>query len=726
MNNRSRNIFLILIFMHQFSLPKFDIKAMFEGMGTSFGAPPAGYIYSYEIWSDASVPIFLEKQEIKSFMGAYFPGHRGYFGHKKIPSIFEATEGTNVITQHDQKYYFDMFIGTSANAHKNQIYKQSLTQLPLEKNDPNVYYYHVYTSGGFSKGRSTHEPQVEMMGYQNPKEIDKPNSTKKGSVAFTTQLSDLSFYNSSGIDVQVSLKYGSEDYTFTLEKYSYNTLSVPTPQAKESKKATVAVTAAPEVSSTTPSLDSLGSDQVVTQGLAGRDVKTATKTPAATSTKVADPVKKAEDENAPPPPFSLRPNTLSFASYDATTKTYVPFKSFYLQSKGFEGAPYTIEIFQDPGKPLQVGIQGLNPGNYDLPVTPRVRDLTPCPCTFWYQSFEQGGSIEGYSNLPGQMWVVYAGVDSPIQKKVEPGQAVAWNLVRPLVEEGDQYVYFVYVVTTDDAVAANFVAKLAARAIGQDVAGQYENIVKTPVVLSLTNESLDVTGSVTGDTGPSLTPDQQVAVLMGNLKIADGVIEDMDQGVIGYIVGADVFTPKGLGFGRFHYVLAPSVISMNNIVSLLQGSIDSSKITAGGDIQKILTQQVNRWFAAYVQKPADVQAQVEQYLIGYGNEKMVDATSGQLTKMGKNRLQDLLTGSNSLKFPPMKLSTVTNQYVYDFGKSVPEKMPIPIQIPQNFAHGTLAGVEKAKGQSTSVQARQNLHKLSRADRSRAQKSLIID
>jgi hypothetical protein len=679
MKNRSRNILFIGFLFCQSSVQAFDIKGMFEGMGTSFGAAPIGYNYSFAVWSDASIPIYIEQHGLASFMGAFFPSIKGYYGNKKIPSIFEAPDGGNNTTTSNAQYYFDLYIGTSSSAHANSIYKQSLTQLPLEKNDPNVYYYHVYTSGGFSKGNSKHEPKVEMMGYQNPNELNNPDPIKKGPVTISSQLSDLSFYNSSGSDVQVSLKYGTDNYTFTLEKYSYNSLAVPTPEQPQSSKDTDALAGAPLVgTSNEPSLNVAAKDEVVTQGILSGNA-TAAKDPVNKTANVTDPLKSAATQDTPPPPFSLRPNNLNFTSYEAKSKKYVPFSAFLLQSKGFDGSPYTIEIFQDAGEPLNVGIQGLNPGNYDLPITPRVRDLTPCPCTFWYQSFEQGGSIEGYSNLPGQMWIVYAGVDSPIQTKVEPGQAFGWNLVRPLVSQGDQYVYFVYVATTDDAVAQNFVAKLAARSIGQDVAGQYEAIVKSPVVLSSTSQGLDVTGSSAGDTELSLTPDQQVAALMGNLQIADGVIEDTDQGIIGYIVGADVFTPKGLGFGRFHYVLAPSVISMNNLISLVQGSLDSSKTAtlgaSDGDMQKAITQQVNDWFTAYLQKPADVQALVEKFLIQYGNTKIVDAAGAVLTKFGQNRLQDIVTGKNSLKFPSMKLSTVTNQYVYDFGKAAPEKMP---------------------------------------------------
>ncbi len=644
-------------------LHAFDIKAMFEGMGTSFGAPPVGYIYSYEIWNDASVPIYAEQQGIASFMGAFFPSAKGYYGKKTLPSIFDAAGNVSKAVYQDSSYYFKMYIGTTSSAHEHSIYKQSLTQLPLAKKDPNIYYYHVYTSGGHSKGNPTHEPDVEMMGYQNPQEVNNQDATKRGSVTFSSQLSAISFYNSSGTDVQVSLTYGTDPYICTLEKYSYNMLEVPTPQAPQSSSATTAVSVAPASSPAT----SARSSNVTIQAVSSSVATDATTSTASSAT--------SQDDSTPPPPFSLRPNTLTFASYDAVEKKYVTFRTLMLPATAFDTTTFVIEIFQDPGKNLEVGIQGFNPGNYDVPITPRIRDITPCPCTFWYQSFAQGGSIEGYGDLPGQVWVVYAGADSPVQVKVQPGQAFAWNLIRPLVSQGDQFVYFVYVVTTDNTVAKNFVAKVASQLLGKNVIDQYQSMANAPASLVPANQSLDGTDAA----DLSLTAAQEVAAVMGNLAIADGVIEDKDQGVIGYLVGTDIFTSKGLGFGRYHYTLAPSVVSFANLVSLVYRCLDSSKMSGIGAsddvIQKALTTTINSWFAQYIKNPSDAQKQVQQYLIGYGNTKVVDATTGALTKYGQSCLQSIMSGTVSLKYPSMKLSTVTNQFVYDFGKSAPDKMP---------------------------------------------------
>lgn len=660
MNNRNKiALVLLYLFLQDGAECKTDIKAMLEGMGTSFGAGPDGYVYNYEIWSDANVPIYTEQQGYASFMGAYFPSAKGYYGKKQLPSIFDNPGANNVHKNHGAGYYFKLYIGTDSTPHDNHIYQQMLTQLPLEKHDPNIYFYHVYTAGGHSKGNSTHQPDVEMMGYQNPDEKDSRDAAKRGSVSFTSQLSSIAFYNSSGTDVQISLTYDKDPYTFTLEKYSYNTLEVPAPQPAKSSTTAVAAPA----STGEKSAESAAGQTVITQAASESTEDSSTK------------------EDAPQPPFSLRPNTITFSSYDEASQKYVKFRTLGLPDTSFEVGTFVIEIYQDPGKSLEVGIQGFNPGNYDLGVTARNRDITPCPCTFWHQSFQQGGSIEGYGNLPGQVWVVYGGVDSPVKMKVDPGQAVTWNLIRPLVKQGDQFVYFIYVVTTSDTVALSFVDKVVSQKIGQDVIAQYSTAINAPITTSTTAQNIDISGAANAGPDLSISATQEVAALMGNLSTFDGVIEDKDQGVIGYLLGTDVFTSKGLGFGRYYYTLAPSVVSVANLVSSVASCFDSSKTSSLGasdaDVQKKLTTIANGWLAAYINNPADVAGQVQQYLVLYGNSKVVD-DKGALTKYGQARLQSILTGPVSLKYPSLKLSTVTNQFVYDFGRSAPEKMPTPL------------------------------------------------
>lgn len=654
-----KKILRIFLWLVGLSLPlsaKIDIKAMLNGMGTTFGAPPVGFTYSFQVWNDANVPIHVEQEGIASFMGAYFASAKGYYGKQTLPSIFDANGVVSQAIYQNEKYYFNFYISEHADAHAKPLYQQELTQLPLAKNDPNVYYYHVYTAPGFDKGKTVHSSAVESMGYQNPNELNNSDPVKKGNVVLSSQLSTIVFENSSGTDVQITLAYGSGPYTFTAEKYSFNSLSVPTPQA-------------PASSSTTG---------------------------------VTKSEKSGQDTTNLPPPFSLRPNTITFASASGGSGAFTPFKTLQLPSQGFDGSTYTIEIYQDTDKQLNVGIQGLNPGNYDMPITSRTRDVTPCPCTFWYQSAEQAGAVAGYSDLQGQVWVFYQGADSPVISKVTPGQVVSWNLTRPLVSQSDQFVYFVYVATTDDAQAAQFVTSIAQQQLGQSIIAQYQTAANTAFVMPTAAQAaagLDVTGAVVPVT-QTLTSTQQVAVLMGSLSIANGAIVDTKSGMTGYIVGTDIFSPCGLGFGRFYYQLPPSIISFSTLVSTLSAMMDSTKSASlGADLTSALTSQVNSWFTAYLQSPTTAQTAVQKFLIQYGSSQLVKGTV--LTAAGSAALKNIMSGNVSLQYPSMKLSTVTNQYVFDFGKAAPDKMPTMITpLPQSQAQSSVPAQASASAQAS--------------------------
>ena len=334
---------------------------------------------------------------------------------------------------------------------------------------------------------------------------------------------------------------------------------------------------------------------------------------------------------------------------------------------------------------MNVCIQGLSAGNYDQIVSARVRDITPCPSAFWYQSVEQTKAGAGYVDLPGQVWVAYQGADSMFISKVDVGQVVSWNLIRPLIDQHDQYVYFVYVATLDDAQAKKFVEKLIDKTVGKDQVDLYDAALQAPDNLTASSK-VDVNTNAKNQTVKNnMSSAQQATALTGTLSVTGGYIQDKEQDICGYIVGMDIFTPKGLGNGNYYYTLAPSVVNVANIVQLLSGCVDSSKVSTSGspdDLTKILTTTVNDWLKNYLKDAQGTATKVQDYLTKYGNSTIIDA-QGALTKFGQSQLQALLQGPVSLKYPPMKLSTVTNRYVYDFGKAKPDKMPdaaTPLQI----------------------------------------------
>lgn len=612
-----KKILWSVIILQSFCLfGKFDIKKMLEKMTET----SKGYVYSFEVWNDAHVPVYVEQEALGTFMGAFFPIAKGFYGKKNIPALADAQGEPNRAVYLKENYYFNLYMSSNSSPHTHPVYEESFMQLPLKKNDPNVYYYHAYTSKSYTRGKIQHGVDIEMLGYQNPNELNNSDASKRGNIKFGPQLSQLAFYNSSSTDVQVSLMYDTEPYIFTLEKYSYNFLNLPTPLEESDNKAAL--------------------------------------------------------EQLKKPPFSLRPNVLKFFT-GKVDQNNQPFKILQISSVGFDDTNYVIEIFQDENKPLDVGVQGFNPGNYDLATIPHVRDLTPCPCSFWYQSVAQAGASKGLVDLPGQIWVIYNGADSPIASQVTPGQVVTWNLVRPLNSQADQMVYFFYVATTDIQVAQKFIQNIMDQKIGADVTQAFLHAAQDPMQ-SFATQQIDMQAKDTSAVTSELSAAQQVQALTGALSVSKGVIEDKEQGVIGYMVGGDIFSPQGVGFGRFYYTLAPSMVEMSGVATVLSGCLDSSKTvtlaSSGADLQVVLKKKVQDWFVAYLKNPKDVVDQVQQFLLQYGDSKIVDA-AGELTKFGSNRLQAIVAGSVSLKYPPMKLSTISNQYVYDFGKAAPEKMP---------------------------------------------------
>lgn len=653
---------------------KLNIQKMIE----SIDFKQNGYTYNFQVWNDSHVTIYVELEDIISFMGGFFQSKKGFYGKKSVPSIIDAAGSVVPAIYDKRQYFFNMYISADATPHKNPINTEYFIQLPLEKNDTKVYYYHAYTQRNFSRGNFVYNPAVELIGYNDP--ITK-DSKKKGSVVISSQLSTLNFFNSSGYDTQISLTYNTAPYTFTVEKYSHASLTLPTPQQKKPQNNALSsqlqsATTSQSVTDSKSASPSNQQGQVTIQAIMSQALQKQPNEqqaqPESVQSQIAD-FGESQDSSASndaaantKPPFSLRPNTITFSSYNPSSGQYEKFQTLELPSQGFDGFAYTLEIFQTADKKMQVGFQGLTPGHYDLSTTPRARDVTPCPCFFWYQSVAQVPNAvqNGYMDLPGQLWIVYPGQDNPIQAKVTVGQAVTWNLTRPSINQGDQFVYFVYVATTDDKVAAQFVQKISQQMLGQKVIGQYIQAAKNVFDASkVTDQSLDVsTDGKQKVENISLTADQQVATLLGNLVDTQQVIEDTDLQVVGYILGTDIFVPKGVGFGRFYYMLAPSLLSTSSLASLF-----SSYLTTANNDTQALQKRIVGWVTDYIKNPAEVQSKIEQYLIQNGNDRVVDTATKKLTKFGQSCLKNCITGDVSIKYPSLKLSTVTNSYVYDFG-----------------------------------------------------------
>lgn len=601
-------------------------KSFWDGVGRSFGASPSGYIVNFEVYNDSHQSVNVGLKGIASFMGAYFPSAKGIYNKKTLMGLLQNTSTSAVkASYNNEEFYFDLYMSTKSNPDDSPIYKQTFTQLGV-KDDPKIYYYHTFTKRFLSEGQWSHGVGAEMLGYKDP----SAKGEEAGNITISSQLSNMVFYNSTELDMQVSFKYGDLNLAITLEKDSYNMINVPTEKNSDG-----------------------------------------------TST----------------PKFSLRPNVVTFtekaASSSSSSSTVT--KTLHLPSEGFEGYTYIVEVFQDSGQNVNVGIQGLTPGHYDQAVTPRIRDITPCPSTFWYQSVAQAGKDASSASvdLPGQVWVVYQGADSPVKSKVEVGKAISWNLIRPQVDQQDQKVLFLYVETTDDKTAEEFVDKFIGGSIGTSVMQGYEQKLSQQFSSgssSVSNSTLSLSSEKSGaQSGSKVSSAQMVKnidALVGSLSVDTGRIVDSTSKVVGYLLGADVFTPKGLGSGTYYYTLSPSILDVNSLVQLVASYVDSSKLSGGSDsstektadVDSAIKTEVQGWLTDYVADPTTVEAKVTAYLEKYGKSSIL-GSGGKLNQFGQYRVQAIVSGNVSLQFPPMKLSTVTNHYVFDFGKNKPQGMP---------------------------------------------------
>ncbi len=240
---------------------------------------------------------------------------------------------------------------------------------------------------------------------------------------------------------------------------------------------------------------------------------------------------------------------------------------FSFPKKIFKGKKYTLEIYQDPGESVQMGLQGVMPGHYDV-ATGKIRDITTITAVFWYQSVLQAyrGSktMSSYVDLPGAVWVVFAGGDVAIQEQVPLSQSLEMRFLRPLPDTR-QLIYFIYVDTQNEQKSQLFVEHFVQGIIGKEVLQAYQT--QSQHQIALAQKGLTQTLDISKQTATEQVPQELlIEAVQGALKVHKGKIEDSSLGLTGYLLGADVFLPQGVSVeAPFYYTLAPSMKTAHNV-----------------------------------------------------------------------------------------------------------------------------------------------------------------
>lgn len=253
---------------------------------------------------------------------------------------------------------------------------------------------------------------------------------------------------------------------------------------------------------------------------------------------------------------SLRPGTIGI--FDGATQSFVA--SYDLGEQGFDGKQYTLELYFNVGEAeLQMGMQGLMPGHYDLPIS-RMRDISPIDCTFWRQG---ANGKEGLMDLPGTVWAVSIGLEEAIIIPVATSQAVKWTISRPEIG-AKGWIYFIYTQTTDQLKAKQFATRFAAGLIGKDVLDAYHTQSKEQIVLAKKHGAAQlVMKDVTNK--ELISPSLLLQATQGALDMHQGRMYDNLTAIDGYLLGADVFLPLGIGSGEMYYILSPSWVNDNSL-----------------------------------------------------------------------------------------------------------------------------------------------------------------
>jgi hypothetical protein len=622
------------------------------GLAQSFGYCPDDYLYSFQVWNDLPVPLYVASQRIRSVQGAEFSGTLDkdatlcpftmsgdlFFNRNQChAAIWLCTSANNNISY----AVLETALGSNV-ANVARTLKETLTlsnelkpysffrhKVDIAKGDNTPYYYRAFSRRG--------NPQGEFLG---------PHATS-GPWGSSSEFDGV-FYNSSDYSASLRFIKNAKSYLVTLEPHSFSLLSSDTTIANSIRPASSTLQQNSCVYDAVPTLDFIFQSKTTRIPLTSQGLG-------------------------------------KIYTDDKGIKTIVP-------------ATYTYEIFDKDKNNLDVGIQGLSIGTYDqpgidfqqsktailsgidynYPLINNVRDINPITCYAWCQSAEQllqeqkdspnEPSLIPYT-LPAQLWIVYTTKDLPLMSKVKKiGGITTFQVIRPQVSEKVAHLFIVAVTTSDDNKAQAFLKRLSQGIIGKEA---FFTDVQNPL-----NVSPDVLRKLQPNTNGLITDTQG--------KDASGVQ--------GFILLNDYFCPTGLSNGPYYYSVPAPLIKIDAsfaspLIAALNPSLFSSQTPQEamlkeiqnlmGDWLKKFNKQTKRYGITtknYLHTPVPQQIELiipelTSYLKSKGSPELFSnptatAHSRIFNEKGKQTLATFLFGPLSLSNPPLLLQAGTNHYVF--------------------------------------------------------------
>jgi hypothetical protein len=603
--------------------------SMLKGMGQSFGVVDSSYKYSYHVYNDAAVPIFVAEERLTGLLGATFQGEikkgltigpnadsgEAFYNRPLYISVWICVE-TSDEQKKIQKYAkssqewagwgaiagtvagmgvaspLTAGLGASLGAlagsiatvetlKKYKLYEKNI--YPWSPNDQNVYFYRAYTRQG-----TLYAEYLDL---------------KKTTAGFLGQ-----FYNATNANIMVEFKKDDVDYSATLEPNSFNML-------QSSSKPYSIRPPANEKRGFQFYKDTISKDTMISF------------------------IPLASEGLAYMVNISTDPNRPSYAA----------------------GSPmmYTYEIYDSPDG-IVVGTQGLSIGTYDQPTTGKIRDLNPAECHLWYQSAAQlqaintkngvePNNLERAFDIPESVWISYKSHDYTYRKKINPGEVIDFAILRPLLQE-QAFLYVVACASQDEKKVTLFLDRLHAGLLVQ---------------ATRSDASQKAGNTRTAQIGTRGTID--------DTKTTDG------SGVIGTILLQDLFFAQGVGTGPFYYTIRPSILRIDQFVSniwfdqrfYLQDK-SNGNLTLNPEIFAELSTTLPQWIAQYTRDAAGVQSALKKYLQEKGNPGLfIDPSKStqarEFNSQGTLLYNTLLQGPISIASYPVLKRSGTNYYVFALG-----------------------------------------------------------
>ncbi|MCX5924406.1 MAG: hypothetical protein NTZ68_03220 [Candidatus Dependentiae bacterium] len=490
------------------SFPLFKAST-WEGMGKAFGAPPTGYVYSFSVYNDSPLPVYIGMQRLVSIMGGTFPRAQGW---SWIPNETGIAPFSSYKTLTPVDYYFELFIQSLPTEPSNHmpyqmypyvLYLQDVIQLQ-EKHSTTMNYFRTYMGKELQNGAYVHRLKAEYLGGYTPQAA---GSKADPGVTMSSNLSALTLRNSTDQDYYVGYINQANATTMTQSTCQFFALVC---------KDSFALYNAASGSSMLPG--TIGLFDATTKQL-------------------------------------LKTYSLPTQIFDG--KTYV------LEIYQDAGKPLSMDM-----QGIMPGNYDVAMGRI-CDITP-VSCVLWFQSIAQLKSQQKSLTPSNYVDLPGKVWIVSfltsatTNTNQQILGNVAVGSAGQFIITRPQVEKKLQ-LYFIYVDEIDDAKAQVFIQNFMSGTIGSDMTTLYQQQSVQQMKYAKAHQLAQAVTK--GSTAP--TPQASQALLQqaiaGALTLNQGQIKDPSSGITGYLLGGDVFLPQGVGSTNNYYQLNPSLTNAENI-----------------------------------------------------------------------------------------------------------------------------------------------------------------